>query len=459
MTVAPQNTIDNAELHFKLSSLPLHMGNGDAFVSWAKTNVLKAIDHHAEDLTATDAMVQIPTLELDIVIDQESDFFSDPSNIQAIVWDKVYNGLKKAIRQSDTTETAVSEYQATIVLDFIRTGQLSTYYTDEHWNNLVNVLYDTIPENKRLREQLFKTVRNEGAFNRLSNLRSLRGLGILLDRILGKAASNKLKIALRFIQDHPDYFKPIHLEEFYYRVFLTLGTNGNNLQPLLFRLLRGLQVSKGLTRKKLRFPSEVEQEMKVAFYESVTELKKTKAPVREKGFGEEPSPLIEKGAHVGQAGLVLLAPFLPKFLRNLGHIGTNGQLRRRSSIPMLLHYLATGETSALEWKLTLPKVLAGMAPGTHCATNIRPSKKRDAQINELLKSVIGHWEALKNTSPAGLQATFLMRQGTLKTKNGFDYLYITERTEDILLNYIPWNYTTIKYDWMPNILFVEWNKS
>jgi hypothetical protein len=168
---------------------------------------------------------------------------------------------------------------------------------------------------------------------------------------------------------------------------------------------------------------------------------------------------LEDMAFVGQAGLVLLAPFLYMFLKNIGHTGGKGQLKGKRKLPMLLHYLVTGETTAAEWKLTLPKILSGLQPGNYCKTKIKPTNKLDTQIKELLNAVIGHWNVLKKTSPDGLRSTFLVRGGKLKFRNGFYYLYVDEHTVDILLNYIPWNYTTIKLNWMKHILFVEWNKN
>jgi len=124
---------------------------------------------------------------------------------------------------------------------------------------------------------------------------------------------------------------------------------------------------------------------------------------------------------------------------------------------MLFHYIATGRDKAFEWSLSLPKLLAGLELRQHCDTTIKTTAKLDKKINNLLQSVIEHWAVLKKTSPDGLRNTFLMRNGELKFRNGFYFLYIEEETVDILLSYISWNYMTIKLDWMRDILFVKWN--
>ena len=63
---------------------------------------------------------------------------------------------------------------------------------------------------------------------------------------------------------------------------------------------------------------------------------------------------------------------------------------------------------------------------------------------------------LKNTSPGGLRDAFLDRKGTVE-KNGEDYLVRVEvLPHDLLVSFIPWNFTVIKYPWNKYLIHTEW---
>lgn len=88
-------------------------------------------------------------------------------------------------------------------------------------------------------------------------------------------------------------------------------------------------------------------------------------------------------------------------------------------------------------------------------TEITPDEKEACE--ELLRAVINHWSALKNTSPAALQNMFLHRAGKLEFKDEVWHLKVEQRTEDILLERLPWSISRIKTPWMKNWLLTEWN--
>jgi Contractile injection system tape measure protein len=74
----------------------------------------------------------------------------------------------------------------------------------------------------------------------------------------------------------------------------------------------------------------------------------------------------------------------------------------------------------------------------------------------LLESVIEHWKVLKNTSVNGLRETFFKRDGLIM-KNDVGWLLKVERkTLDVLLDNIPWGFSTLHLQWMPEVLHVEW---
>ena len=84
----------------------------------------------------------------------------------------------------------------------------------------------------------------------------------------------------------------------------------------------------------------------------------------------------------------------------------------------------------------------------------------DAETEEaiaLLDAAIGHWEALRGTSPDALRGEFLMRPGMLAVDADGDWLLRVEaRTVDILLDQLPWGISLVKLPWMDRLLRVEW---
>ncbi|MCX6250195.1 MAG: contractile injection system tape measure protein [Bacteroidetes bacterium] len=174
---------------------------------------------------------------------------------------------------------------------------------------------------------------------------------------------------------------------------------------------------------------------------------------------EKKQPLPEEnGIFCENSGIVILHPFLQLFYTELGffdgHFFKDEWSQHRAIF--LLHYLATGETSAIETRLLLPKLL--------CATDFDEPLPFESDLTEsekescetLLRSVLSHWEPLRTTSIGGLQQTFLQREGKLvKTETGWK-LHVEQKTVDILLDKLPWGFSTIRLPWMEQILNVDW---
>jgi len=74
----------------------------------------------------------------------------------------------------------------------------------------------------------------------------------------------------------------------------------------------------------------------------------------------------------------------------------------------------------------------------------------------LLHAVTQHWKPLANTSIAGLRESFLQRNGSLQLKRDAWHLSVEARSFDMLLDQIPWSFSTIKFPWMDRVIYVEW---
>ncbi|MEU4156363.1 contractile injection system tape measure protein [Actinoplanes sp. NPDC026670] len=158
----------------------------------------------------------------------------------------------------------------------------------------------------------------------------------------------------------------------------------------------------------------------------------------------------EDGEYVVNAGVVVLHPFLPRFFETLG-VADGDRLLQPDRALCLLHHLATGETSAPEYDLSMAKVLCEV-PSDEPVTVLELGAHDLAEADLLLRSAIGHWDVLRGTGPDGLRGTFLTRAGSLHDR----LLRIETESFDVLLDQLPWGLSMIQLPWMSRLLLVEW---
>jgi hypothetical protein len=164
------------------------------------------------------------------------------------------------------------------------------------------------------------------------------------------------------------------------------------------------------------------------------------------------------GVYVNNAGLVVLHPFFVQFFQALG-LARGSELLEPGRALCLLHYMATGQTTAPEYELMLPKVLCGLPLGTPAASDVGLTTAELEEADALLGSVIRHWDALRSASPDGLRGAFLLRSGRLSMRDdGEWFLQVEPDTADILLDRLPWGFSMIHLPWMPRMLRVEWGR-
>jgi hypothetical protein len=179
------------------------------------------------------------------------------------------------------------------------------------------------------------------------------------------------------------------------------------------------------------------------------------ADARAFGTSRRENPAIE-GVFIQNAGLVLVAPFLPTLLERVGVAG-DGTLKDPGMAMALMHYLACGEEGPAEFQVILPKVLCGWdietpidLPGT--IPDVMKSESR-----QLLESAIAHWSVLKDTSPEALQEAFLSRAGKISLSTNNDWLLqVEQKPFDVLIEQLPWSFRLVKLSWMTRLLRTEW---
>lgn len=158
------------------------------------------------------------------------------------------------------------------------------------------------------------------------------------------------------------------------------------------------------------------------------------------------------------AGIILLAPFLKSFFTTLQLLQANEWVTRQAQVKAvyLLKYLGNGSQQYEEYQLVLEKLLCGL-PINHpieAAPEFTQADNDEAQ--DLLLSVLEHWQRLKNTSVNGLRESFFKRDGILTAKESNWQLQVERKTMDVLLESIPWGFSTISLPWNKYIIFTEW---
>lgn len=170
-------------------------------------------------------------------------------------------------------------------------------------------------------------------------------------------------------------------------------------------------------------------------------------------------PLVEKEKYLlKNAGIVLLSPFFKPLFERLQLFDQKQWLEEDAQYKAvhLLSFLATGTTGRPEYGLVLEKMLCGMSPSEPIPP-AKPFTQHEIEETEsVLLSAIEHWKALKNTSVNGFRETFLKRDGILSPSPNGWRVQVERKTVDVLLDSIPWGYTTITSSWNPNFIFVEW---
>jgi hypothetical protein len=169
-----------------------------------------------------------------------------------------------------------------------------------------------------------------------------------------------------------------------------------------------------------------------------------------------PSKLEAEGSYAANAGLVLIAPFLP-ILFERAEIYRDKRWLSAESAMLLLHFVATGRETAREHELVIAKVLCDWDLEEPIELADRLPEPAQVQAMSLLGSVLEHWSLLKNTSVDGLREAFLQRPGKVTRNERNEWtLLVEQRSYDMLLDQLPWSFAFIKLPWMRAPLRTEW---
>lgn len=78
------------------------------------------------------------------------------------------------------------------------------------------------------------------------------------------------------------------------------------------------------------------------------------------------------------------------------------------------------------------------------------------QAEELLQSVVENWGVLNNASSDLVRHEFLQRQGKLSFTEDNPKVVIERKTQDILVDKLPWGIGICKLPWLDQLVFTNW---
>lgn len=166
----------------------------------------------------------------------------------------------------------------------------------------------------------------------------------------------------------------------------------------------------------------------------------------------------EVGTPAPNAGVVLLHPFLPRLFGfcDLVEEGRFPSVLAHATATRLVHYLATGETTAPEPVLVIPRLLCAVPPEMPVLPLDPLAPELLEKADALVAAAIGHWTKLGNASPEGLRETFLTRPGLLKGPPDRRRMVVERRGVDVLLRALPWGIDPVRLPWLPAPVPVDW---
>lgn len=167
---------------------------------------------------------------------------------------------------------------------------------------------------------------------------------------------------------------------------------------------------------------------------------------------------------VRNAGMLLLAPYLPLLLRRAGYLEKTGRqfcdADARTRAGFLLQYLVYGEQR--EWpetELFLNKVITGLTGNGKPLPRKVDLEKEDTEMADgLLEAVCRQWEKMNHTSLEAFRTSFLQRRGYVSyaERERVWKVYVEEKAYDVLLDSVPWGFKMLMVPWMPERIEVKW---
>ena len=185
---------------------------------------------------------------------------------------------------------------------------------------------------------------------------------------------------------------------------------------------------------------------------------KDEQPLKKESFPETIEAATE-GIYIENSGLVLLHPFLLPLFEAFGlllpdHTFISEETKHKAAV--ILYYLQSSSTAYEEHQMAFNKILCGINIEELLPGDLVLTIEEKNECDELLRTVISYWQALKGAGIEAVQETFIQRKGKLSFKEDHWLLQVERSATDILIDRLPWGFSTIKLPWLKHIIYTEW---
>lgn len=206
--------------------------------------------------------------------------------------------------------------------------------------------------------------------------------------------------------------------------------------------------------------SEQQTEVSILKSEYLSQLEKEFAAKKERIANQF---VVEKcKLTVDDAGLVLLHPFLPTLFSRAGLLDEKNRfkgLTEKDKAAHLLRFASGNANLHFDHLMNLEKVFCGLPVQYPMMPDFPISDSEKLEINDMLESVCQYWKPLNGTSVAGLQQSFLRRNGMIVLDSGTWLIRVEGMAVDILLDDLPWEISTILFPWTDDLFVVDWQRN
>jgi hypothetical protein len=171
-----------------------------------------------------------------------------------------------------------------------------------------------------------------------------------------------------------------------------------------------------------------------------------------------PLPAPGEALQVGNAGMVIAAPYLPRLFGMLGLLAGNAFVDEAAAARAIhvLQFLVDGKVEPPEHLLILNKLLCGVPLDRPVPRDVALTDAERQAVEGLIAGMIGNWTAIGHTSVAGMRESFLQREGRITLERDAWKLLVAPRAFDMLLDRLPWSIATLRLPWMDRVLHVDW---
>ncbi len=170
-----------------------------------------------------------------------------------------------------------------------------------------------------------------------------------------------------------------------------------------------------------------------------------------------PKPDVTNEIFIGNAGLVLVHPYLAFLFEHSGLMKDGKFLDPESALRAIamLHYASTGLEAFKEEDHVLNKVLCGVNVQENSIQAELTGTEKE-MINSMLRAFAEHWSVIKNSTEDDVRGNWLIREGKLSETEECWELTVKRQPYDLLMDSLPFTLSPIKYPWMKKMIMIQW---